>query len=224
MSLVRNVRWSKHKNTLFLKGAFPSLVSDHACSTGNKLLPSWNKQKKVLFLIGRKKFKHNPPIIFNLLHPTAYTTTEHHRPMAGCLVLSDVTWRGITANCRTVPELWTDFDPQNRLTLIKHTLLPDNTGHVGNKPPSLCPSTTPMCGIQTRKAREQLSISWDAQTATTLQTVPVIRPIKEATKAAASWLNTLQVQEPTLLLGNRGKSLGRSRAGSGRGSLRKLLS
>lgn len=224
MSLVRNVRWSKHKNTLFLKGAFPSLVLDHACSTGNKLLPSWNKQKKVLFLMGRKKFKHKPPIIFNLLHPTAYTTTEHHRPMARCLVLSDVTWRGITANCRTVPELWTDFDPQNRLTLIKHTLLPENTGHVGNKPLSLCPSTTPMCRIQTHKAREQLGISWDAQTATILQTVPVIRPIKEATKAAASWLNTLQVQEPTLLLGNRGKSLGRSRAGSGRGSLRKLLS
>lgn len=91
MSLVRNVRWSKYKNTLFLKGAFPSLFSDHACSTRNKLLPSQNKQKKGFFLTGRKKFKHKPSAIFNLLHPTTYTTAEHHRLILGCLVLSDMT-------------------------------------------------------------------------------------------------------------------------------------
>lgn len=33
----------KAQNHFVPLGAFPSLVSDHTCSTGNNLLPSWNK-------------------------------------------------------------------------------------------------------------------------------------------------------------------------------------
>lgn len=108
MSLVRNVRWSKYKNTLFLKGASPSLFLDHA-APGTSFCPPETSRKR-FFLTGRKKLKHQPPVIFKLLHP--YSTEHHRLILVLCLVLSDMTWRGITANCRTVPELRADLDPK----------------------------------------------------------------------------------------------------------------